>query len=231
MGFWSGERPLSHDHATRAAGTALRAAPSPVRVAGTAFSVDHAMTPRATAPPGTGKEPPSVNHRQCHAAAAGPNAASLRAAASRRRDSAGPGGKPPDPRASRSQRSAREEAMRLLRAEWTKFRTVRGWVIGMVIAAFVTVLIGYLTAEGSNVSCSGNGGPCHAFHPLGPGGEAVTDSFYFVHRPLAGNGTITARVTSLTGLLPTSPGGRARAGQSMGAGMRPGLEPWSKAGL
>src|SRR5262252_4339207 len=89
MGFWSGERPLSHDHATRAAGTALRAAPSAVRVAGTAFSVDHAMTPRAAAPRGTGKERASVNYRQCHAAAAGPNAASLRAAASPRRDSAG----------------------------------------------------------------------------------------------------------------------------------------------
>ena len=34
--------------------------------------------------------------------------------------------------------------------------------------------------------------------PLGPGGEAVTDSFYFVHRPLAGDGSITVRVTSLT---------------------------------
>ena len=29
-----------------------------------------------------------------------------------------------------------------LRAEWTKFRTVRGWVIGMIVAALVTVLIG-----------------------------------------------------------------------------------------
>ena len=26
----------------------------------------------------------------------------------------------------------------LLRAEWTKFRTVRGWVIGILIAALVT---------------------------------------------------------------------------------------------
>jgi hypothetical protein len=28
---------------------------------------------------------------------------------------------------------------RLLHAEWTKFRTVRGWMIAMVIAALVTV--------------------------------------------------------------------------------------------
>ena len=31
-----------------------------------------------------------------------------------------------------------------LRAEWTKFRTVRGWVIGMIIAALVTVGIALL---------------------------------------------------------------------------------------
>ena len=41
-----------------------------------------------------------------------------------------------------------------------------------------------------------------AHFPVGPGGEPVTDSFYFVHQPLAGNGSITVRVTSLTGLLP-----------------------------
>ena len=30
----------------------------------------------------------------------------------------------------------------LLRAEWTKFRTVRGWVIAMVAAVLMTVLVG-----------------------------------------------------------------------------------------
>ena len=117
----------------------------------------------------------------------------------------------------------------LLRAEWTKFRTVRGWVIGMTVAALVTVLIGLLSAAGSHTSCPG--GPCHFLYPVGPGGEAVTDSFYFVHQPLAGNGSITARVTSLTGLLPTATGGRVRAGQGPQSGLHPGLEPWSKAGL
>jgi ABC-type transport system involved in multi-copper enzyme maturation permease subunit len=115
----------------------------------------------------------------------------------------------------------------LLRAEWTKFRSVRGWVIGMVVAGLVTVLIGLLSAVGSHTSC--NGGPCHFLYPVGPGGEAVTDSFYFAHRPLAGNGSITARVTSLTGLLPTTSNGRVHAGPQ--SGMHPGLEPWSKAGL
>ena len=116
-----------------------------------------------------------------------------------------------------------------LRAEWTKFRTVRGWVIGLTVAALVTVLVGLLSAAGSMSSC--NGRPCHFRYPVGPGGEAVTDTFYFVHRPLVGNGTITAQVTSLTGLLPTATSGRVRAGQSPQSGMRPGLEPWSKGGL
>ena len=117
-----------------------------------------------------------------------------------------------------------------LRAEWTKFRTVRGWVIGLTVAALVTVLVGLLSASGSMSSC--NGHPCHFLHPVGPGGEAVTDTFYFVHRPLASHGSITARVTSLTGELPTATGsGRVRAGQGPQSGMHPGLEPWSKGGL
>ena len=32
----------------------------------------------------------------------------------------------------------------LVHAEWTKFRTVRGWVIGMLVAIPLTVLIGLL---------------------------------------------------------------------------------------
>ena len=75
-----------------------------------------------------------------------------------------------------------------------------------------------------------NGGPCHFLYPVGPGGEAVTDSFYFVHQPLAGNGSITVRVTSLTGLYSTATAG-SRAGQDPTAGMTPGVEPWSKAGI
>jgi ABC-type transport system involved in multi-copper enzyme maturation permease subunit len=130
----------------------------------------------------------------------------------------------PDRAATRAERGGFSD---LLHAEWTKFRTVRGWVIGMAVAALVTVLIGLLSAAGSHTSC--NGGPCHFLYPVGPGGEAVTDSFYFAHRPLAGNGSITARVTSLTGLLPTASNGRVHAGPQ--SGMHPGLEPWSKAGL
>ena len=118
----------------------------------------------------------------------------------------------------------------LLHAEWTKFRTVRGWGISMLVAVALTVLIGLLGPAATTISCSGpNGQPCvKQAPPIGPDGELVTDSFYFVHRPLAGDGTVTARVTSLTGLY--SPGGTRRAGQGT-AGMQPGLQPWTKAGI
>ena len=118
----------------------------------------------------------------------------------------------------------------LLHAEWTKFRTVRGWVIGMIVAILVTAGIGvFLVAASGNVSCAnesstGSGqvrhGAAACGEPallLGPGGEPVTDDFYFVRQPLAGNGSITVRVTSLTG-IPPGP-------------MQPGLVPWSKAGI
>jgi hypothetical protein len=125
----------------------------------------------------------------------------------------------------------------LLHAEWTKFRTVRGWVIGMIVAILVTAGLGlFLVAASSNVSCGAStpgGSVQHVQHGaaacgqpallLGPGGEPVTDSFYFVRQPLAGNGSITVRVTSLTGF----PYARV---PSQGH-TQPGLVPWSKAGI
>jgi ABC-type transport system involved in multi-copper enzyme maturation permease subunit len=116
----------------------------------------------------------------------------------------------------------------LLHAEWTKFRTVRGWVIAMIVAALVTVGFGLIGQE----SCgTANNAACTL--PLGPGGEAVADSFYFVRQPLAGNGSITVRMTSLTGLIPSrAAGSRVRAGSGAStADMHPGLEPWSDAGI
>ncbi|MGI9005394.1 MAG: ABC transporter permease subunit [Streptosporangiaceae bacterium] len=105
----------------------------------------------------------------------------------------------------------------LLRAEWTKFMTVRGWMIGMMTAALATVGIALLdhSSCGGVVTPGGTSVPgCSA--PAGPGGEAVTDTFYFVHRPLAGTGSLSVRVTSLTGPY---------------SGPRAGLAPWSKAGI
>jgi ABC-type transport system involved in multi-copper enzyme maturation permease subunit len=111
----------------------------------------------------------------------------------------------------------------LVHAEWTKFRTVRGWVIAVVAGALVTMLIGVYTGARSQDGCAG--GPCHFTIPTGPGGEAVTDTYYFVHRPLAGDGTITVRMTSLATVLD---GGLTPQGPTS---TTPASVPWSKAGL
>lgn len=123
----------------------------------------------------------------------------------------------------------------LLRAEWVKFRSVRGWLIGMILAAVLMVFIGVFAAANASIGCQINGGPpksgkaCVPQIPHGPGGEVVSDSFYFVHQPLTRNGSITARITSLTGEHADLIGGPAQAGN--GPGLVPGLAPWSKAGI
>jgi hypothetical protein len=111
----------------------------------------------------------------------------------------------------------------LLRAEWTKFRTVRGWVIGMAVAGPVTVLFGLLAASATHSSCDASPGQTCGSGPIGPGGEPVTDKFYFVHQSLTGDGSITARVTALSGII-TYPKSNPNA-------IVPGVEPWTKAGI
>jgi ABC-type transport system involved in multi-copper enzyme maturation permease subunit len=117
-------------------------------------------------------------------------------------------------------RTGRDGFAQLLRAEWTKFKTVSGWVIGLMAAALATVLLGLFAAAGSNATC--NGQSCNHSVPVGPGGGAVTDSFYFVHWPLDGNGSITVRVTSLTG---------GSTSHDLGGPATAGLQPWAKAGI
>jgi ABC-type transport system involved in multi-copper enzyme maturation permease subunit len=94
----------------------------------------------------------------------------------------------------------------VLRAEWTKFRSVRSWLVGLLLVPLLTVLFGWFTT--SNSVCSVGNQACS--QPIGPGGEAVEDQFYFVHQTLTGNGTLTARLTGLTSAA---------------------LQPWAKAGI
>lgn len=123
----------------------------------------------------------------------------------------------------------------LVHAEWTKFRSVRGWLVGMFVAALLTVGLGLFAAANAGVGCQINGGAprsgkaCLPYIPHGPGGEVVSDSFYFLHQPLTGDGSITARVISLTGMHANLNGGRAQA--NSGPNLVPGLAPWSKAGI
>ncbi|PSM41037.1 hypothetical protein C6Y14_23920 [Streptomyces dioscori] len=104
----------------------------------------------------------------------------------------------------------------LLHAEWTKFRTVRGWVWSTVGAVLVICLVGLLaTAAGNTADPQGS-----SALPVGPGGEAVNDSFYFVHQKLRGDGSITVSVSSLSGVVQRGP-------DDSGSG----LAPWAKAGV
>ncbi len=102
----------------------------------------------------------------------------------------------------------------LVHAEWTKLRTVRGWLVALIVAGLVTIGIGQLNHSSCGaLSPGGASVGCSAL--IGPGGEAVTDSLYFAHQPLAGDGAITVRMSSLTG----QSGGEAT------------LSPWAKAGI
>ncbi len=117
---------------------------------------------------------------------------------------------------------------RLLRAEFTKFRTVRAWMIALCAAAVVFVLLSFLSALVSRAPVSAV--------PTGPGGEAISDTYMFVHQTLAGDGTLTARVASLSGAhTPFSATSGKGPGMSSTGGensqLHPGLAPWAKAGI
>ena len=127
----------------------------------------------------------------------------------------------------------REGFGQLVQAELTKFRSVRAWVITLGIGAFLIVAFAWVGAPHTGV-CVGRPGsppscstPSVPRVPVGPGGEPVVDTFSFVRQPLAGNGTITARVTSLFGATSADlgPGGPSLTPTQAG------LAAWAKAGL
>ena len=121
----------------------------------------------------------------------------------------------------------RDGFAQLLHAEWTKLRSVRGWVVGLFLVGALLVGIGVLTASGSSASC----GPvkCQNTVTVGPTGVGVTDAFFFAHQSLDGDGSITVRIASLTGEIMSGGAGPREAGTPDRG--RPGLVPWSKAGI
>jgi ABC-type transport system involved in multi-copper enzyme maturation permease subunit len=121
----------------------------------------------------------------------------------------------------------------VLRAEWVKFRTVRGWVIALVLGAAAMFFLCYEVAAGPETgNCSGQPkGACASVPtpviPTGPGGAGVADTYEYLHRALTGGGTITAEISALTGVT------SANASNIQGSlsSSRPGLAAWAKAGL
>jgi ABC-type transport system involved in multi-copper enzyme maturation permease subunit len=71
---------------------------------------------------------------------------------------------------------------RALRAELTKLRSVRSTAVALLATVGLTLLITIISAQGS--STFANDGP------------HTVDQFHFVHQPLGGDGSITARVAS-----------------------------------
>jgi len=117
---------------------------------------------------------------------------------------------------------------RLVRAELTKFRSVRAWMIAICAAGIGSVLVAYLSALASHA-------PIPAV-PTGYGGEPVSDTYMLVHRSLAGDGTLTARVASLAAAHSAAASTSATAAGTSSRGrpgypQQPGLAPWAKAGI
>ena len=119
----------------------------------------------------------------------------------------------------------------LLRAEWTKFRSVRSWWVWLIVGALIVALFSALTGIGSRSTYGGGSDGVeqvgHPFVPTGPGGEPVTDQFYFVGQQLEGDGSITARVSDLVGRRLSPDVNAGTDGSSSAAD----VNPWAKAGL
>jgi ABC-type transport system involved in multi-copper enzyme maturation permease subunit len=120
---------------------------------------------------------------------------------------------------------------RLVHAEWTKFRTLRGWLIAIMVAAVLIDAVAVLVPRGDTQCASGSGAACLPHVATGPGGEAVNDSYYLAAQPLPGDGSITVQVTSLTGMIQSGNGGFIGPDSPPPGTMTAGLVPWAKAGI
>lgn len=106
----------------------------------------------------------------------------------------------------------------LLRREWMVFRRP-GRLIALGAAVLAVVAPGLLLAAAMRSSCDG---PCPAV-PVAAGGAVVSDQFWFLHRGLGREGSITVRLTSMTGTITYPPPNHDQ--------IVSGLVPWAKAGI
>ncbi|MGW6929926.1 hypothetical protein ACWGE0_07625 [Lentzea sp. NPDC054927] len=106
----------------------------------------------------------------------------------------------------------------LLRREWTAFRRPAR-LVALIAAALVVIALGLLYAMGNRSSCDG---PCPGV-PTADDGSAVSDGFWFRHRDLGETGSITVRLTSMTGTITYPPPDHDE--------IVAGLVPWAKTGI
>ncbi|SEO65817.1 hypothetical protein [Amycolatopsis saalfeldensis] len=106
----------------------------------------------------------------------------------------------------------------LLRREWTTFRRPAR-LIALSLAALAVIALGLVSAARNQSSCAGD---CPAV-PIAGDGSFVGDRFWFRHRDLGPEGSVTVRLTALTGTITYPPPDHDR--------IVPGLVPWAKAGI
>ncbi|MDX8035379.1 hypothetical protein SK803_34660 [Lentzea sp. BCCO 10_0856] len=106
----------------------------------------------------------------------------------------------------------------LLRREWTAFRRPAR-LVALTAAVLIVIALGLLYAVGNRSSCDG---PCPGV-PTADDGSAVSDAFWFRHRDLGETGSITVRLTSMTGTITYPPPDHDE--------IVAGLVPWAKAGI
>lgn len=95
----------------------------------------------------------------------------------------------------RSTMSGRATFGGLLRAEWTKLRSVRRWALAMGALVVLTVLVALLSAAGSNRVRAGDGEGEGGGADIAVVDNSVQDGGAFTHRTLSGDGTVEAEVT------------------------------------
>lgn len=95
----------------------------------------------------------------------------------------------------------------------------RGRLIALAAAGLAIIVLGLLYALANRRSCPG---ACPTA-PVAANGSVVSDRFWFVHRGLGPHGSITARLTVMTGTITYPPPNHDQ--------IVPGLVPWAKAGI
>ncbi|WP_035697193.1 hypothetical protein [Glycomyces tenuis] len=106
----------------------------------------------------------------------------------------------------------------LLQREWADFRRP-GRIVALAAAAAVVISFGLLFAFGSRSDCSG---ACPGI-PHAADGSVVSDTFWFLHRDLGPEGSITVRLTSMNGTITYPPPDHDE--------IVSGLVPWAKTGI
>jgi hypothetical protein len=109
----------------------------------------------------------------------------------------------------------------VVRAEWTKLRSVRRWVITLAFVAALIIGLGVLASNGGKTNVNEAGSLV-----VGPGGTPVADGMQLVHQTITGDGSITVRV----GSLGKPPAQREESGGLQGAMPLP-VGPWGGAGV